>query len=275
LLATVQDDTKKEGIRLQAAMKLIEAQQIIIKQQGVSVLSLKQKLAAAQQELAQARQTSSAISMINLERFEASFVDYGGYKGVLDLVAMHNQLAAPGQVLAAAFYNITEKLEGLQSEWFRACFEHHATTGNYPLRDLSNVVFRVHMVELEDVGDTKYRKNGDYRVGETLIEADGCTSLKEVCKRVCAKNLEIRDYRNFLAALNSNLWSAFQQNVQWKMWDCKDGEWGNEFIWSGFYYGELRSRHESVKDIWVGIVRGYNNQTVRLLEHGRVEAEEL
>ena len=91
------------------------------------------------------------------------------------------------------------------------------------------MAFRVHMMELEDLGDCIYRKHGVYRVGGTLVEADGCTSLKEVCKRVCARNLDITDYQNFPAALNGNLWSDFKQYMNWKMTtDCKDGSWGNE-----------------------------------------------
>ena len=257
-----------------SAMKAIEAQKTIIQQQNASMLSLKEKLATTQQELTQANETKSAAAMTKLERFEASFTKYGGAKGVMDLVAMHSYLAYPNEDLPDACYEITAKMEDLQQQWFMAIFENHATTGNYPLRDLSNVVFRVHMVELEDLGNAIYRKHGDYRVGGTLIEADGCTSLREVCKRACARNLEVTHYRNFQAALNSNLWSDFKKHVQWNMLDCKEGNWGNEFIWRGFYYGELRSRYESIMDIWVGIVRGYN-QTVRLLEHGRVEAEEL
>jgi hypothetical protein len=116
----------------------------------------------------------------------------------------------------------------LQSTWSEACFEYHCVHGHYPLRDLSNVAFRVHLVELEDLGDCIYRKHGDYRVGGTLIEDDGCTSLKEVWKSVCARNLDIPDYRNFLVALNGNLWSDFKQYVNWDMFDCKDGSWGNE-----------------------------------------------
>jgi hypothetical protein len=70
---------------------------------------------------------------------------------------------------------------------YEECFEYHCVHGHYPLRDLSNMAFRVHMVELEYLGDCIYRKHGDYRLGGTLIEADGCTSLKEVCKSVCVQ----------------------------------------------------------------------------------------
>jgi hypothetical protein len=59
----------------------------------------------------------------------------------------------------------------------------------------------------------------------------GCTSLKEVCKRVCERKLQITDHRDFLAALNSNPWSDFKQHVQWKMFDCKDGNWDDEHCW--------------------------------------------
>lgn len=115
------------------------------------------------------------------------------------------------------------------------------------------------MVELEDLGDCIYRKHGDYRVGGTLIEGDGCTSLKEVCKRVCVSNLDIPDYRIFPAALNGNLWSDFKQYVNWKMFDCKDGSWSTEYTWRATYETEWRARDESIKDIFVGIVRGYNH----------------
>jgi hypothetical protein len=40
--------------------------------------------------------------------------------------------------------------------------------------------------------------------------------------------LNVPDYRNFLVTLNGNLWSDFKQYVNWKVFDCKDGSWGNE-----------------------------------------------
>lgn len=86
--------------------------------------------------------------------------------------------------------------------------------------------------------------------------------------------MHIPDYRNLLSALNGNSWARLEQYVVWKMNDSEDGSWGNEFIWRGTYEGDLRARHESIKNIFVGIVRGYD-QTVKLLEHGKVEEGEF
>jgi hypothetical protein len=43
------------------------------------------------------------------------------------------------------------------------------------------------------------------------------------------------------------------------MFDCKDGSWGTEYTWRATYKTEWRARDESIKDIFVGIVRGYNH----------------
>ena len=64
---------------------------------------------------------------------------------------------------------------------------------------------RVYMVDLEHLDDCIYRKHGDYRVGGTLIEADGCTNLEEFCKSLYEGNLQITLSRLPMCTQRQNL----------------------------------------------------------------------
>ena len=91
-------------------------------------------------------------------------------------------------------------------------------------------------------------------VPETQPYSTRWNSARESTKGNCKSR-----YRDFLCALNGKFWSDFKHYVTWKMFDCKDGSWSTEYTWRATYETEWRARDESIKDIFVGIVRGYNH----------------
>ena len=157
--------------------------------------------------------------------------------------------------------DIGEEMEGLQCKWWAACHPFYVKTGTWPKRDMYKVVFRVKFLKLEQIyptDHTLFRKQGDYRVHGTLIEAKGCDSLEEVCKRVCDGTKHIDDYRELRSSFNADSWVKMQHNVKWSFGNTDDGRWATEREWVITFEEQFKESYEPVINVFVGIVSGYN-----------------
>jgi hypothetical protein len=233
-----------------------------------------------QQQAVQNNQLQSSIVSLNAridEVAENNFLLEGGKKGVITPASMNSFLGAPGQQSSDDMQDIGEAMESLQNKWWVACHAVYVQTGTWPKRDMNNVVFRVKFLKLEQIDPTDHTlfcKHGDYRVHGTLVEAKGCDSLEEVCKRVCHGNKHIDDYRELGAALNADSWAKMQHNVKWCLADTDDGRWGTEREWVITFEEQFKESYEPVINVFVGIVSGYD-KIGRFLPQGCIQGEEL
>lgn len=167
----------------------------------------------------------------NQQLAEENFMLEEGKKGVITPTSMNSFLRAPDEQSGGDMQDIGEEMEGLQSKWWVACHALYVKTGTWPKRDMSSVVFRAKFLKLEQIAPTDhtlFRKQGDYRVQDTLVEAKGCDSLEDVCKRVCAGNMHIAEYRELGSALNVDSWGKMQHDVKWSLGNTDDGRWAIE-----------------------------------------------